>query len=72
MQGYEVFESPNGEIAIGLLQQQPKLIMLDLGHPDIAGHDLWHQIRTRNESDVPQQCSALCSVEKIPVFPTRP
>jgi CheY-like chemotaxis protein len=44
MQGYEVFESPNGKIAIGLLQQQPKLIMLDLGLPDIAGHDLLRQI----------------------------
>jgi two-component system KDP operon response regulator KdpE len=48
MQGYDVLESPNGKIAVELLQQQPKLIILDLGLPDIAGHDLLRQIRVRN------------------------
>jgi two-component system, OmpR family, KDP operon response regulator KdpE len=50
MQGYEVIESPNGKIAIDLLQQDPKLIVLDLGLPDVPGHDLLREIRTRNES----------------------
>ena len=48
MQGYDVLESPNGKIAVELLQQQPKLIILDLGLPDVAGHDLLRQIRLRN------------------------
>lgn len=48
MQGYDVLESPNGKIAVELLQQQPKLIILDLGLPDVAGHDLLRQIRVRN------------------------
>ena len=48
MQGYDVLESPNGKIAVELLPQQPKLIILDLGLPDIAGHDLLRQIRVRN------------------------
>jgi DNA-binding response OmpR family regulator len=43
MQGYEVFESPNGEVAIDLLEQQPKLVILDLasGHcgPRFAASD---------------------------------
>ena len=48
MQGYDVLESPNGKTAVDLLPQQPKLIILDLGLPDIAGHDLLRQIRVRN------------------------
>jgi two-component system, OmpR family, KDP operon response regulator KdpE len=48
IQGYDVLESPNGKIAVELLQQQPKLIILDLGLPDVAGHDLLRQIRVRN------------------------
>jgi two-component system, OmpR family, KDP operon response regulator KdpE len=48
MQGYDVLESPNGKIAVELLPQQPKLIILDLGLPDVAGHDLLRQIRVRN------------------------
>jgi two-component system, OmpR family, KDP operon response regulator KdpE len=50
MQGYDVLESPNGTIAIDLLKQEPKLIILDLGLPDVAGHDLLRDIRAGNNS----------------------
>jgi two-component system, OmpR family, KDP operon response regulator KdpE len=50
MQGYEVLESPNGRIAMDILQQEPKLIILDLGLPDIPGHDLLRKIRAYNDS----------------------
>ena len=50
MQGYEVLESPNGKIAMDLLQQEPKLIILDLGLPDIPGLDLLRDIRACNDS----------------------
>jgi two-component system, OmpR family, KDP operon response regulator KdpE len=48
MHGYNVIESPNGKIAVDLLQQQPELIILDLALPDVAGYDLLRQIRVRN------------------------
>lgn len=50
MQGYDVLESPNGTIAIDLLKQEPKLIILDLGLPDVPGHDLLRDIRAGNSS----------------------
>src|SRR5258708_1457530 len=49
-QGYDVLEAPNGKIALDLLQQEPALIILDLGLPDIQGHDLLRTIRSRNDS----------------------
>jgi len=49
-QGYEVLEASNGKIALELLQQDPALIILDLGLPDIQGHDLLRMIRGRNDS----------------------
>jgi two-component system, OmpR family, KDP operon response regulator KdpE len=48
--GYHVLEAPNGEIALDFLQQEPKLIILDLGLPDVAGHDLLGKIRACHES----------------------
>jgi two-component system, OmpR family, KDP operon response regulator KdpE len=50
IQGYEVLESPNGDIAMDLLQQEPKLIILDRGLPDVPGHDLLRRIRERNDN----------------------
>jgi two-component system KDP operon response regulator KdpE len=47
-QGYEVLEASNGKIALELLEQDPALIILDLGLPDIQGHDLLRMIRGRN------------------------
>jgi two-component system KDP operon response regulator KdpE len=49
-QGYQVLEAPNGKIALEVLGQQPDLVILDLGLPDIQGHDLLRTIRTRNDS----------------------
>lgn len=49
-QGYAVLEAPNGKTALDLLAEAPGLIILDLGLPDMAGLDLLHSIRTRNES----------------------
>jgi two-component system KDP operon response regulator KdpE len=47
-QGYEVLEASNGKIALELLKEDPALIILDLGLPDIQGHDLLRMIRGRN------------------------
>jgi two-component system, OmpR family, KDP operon response regulator KdpE len=49
-QGYETLEAPNGKVALELLAQNPVLIILDLGLPDIKGHELLRMIRARNES----------------------
>ena len=49
-QGYEILEASNGRIALELLAQNPALIILDLGLPDIQGHDLLRMIRGRNDS----------------------
>jgi two-component system, OmpR family, KDP operon response regulator KdpE len=48
-QGYDVVEAQNGKIALELLAQSPALIILDLGLPDIHGHDLLRMIRGRND-----------------------
>ncbi len=49
-QGYEVLEAPSGKVALELLEQHPALIILDLGLPDIQGHELLRTIRARNEA----------------------
>jgi two-component system KDP operon response regulator KdpE len=49
-QGYEVLEAPNGKTGLELLSQDPDLVILDLGLPDIQGHELLRMIRGRNES----------------------
>ena len=48
-QGYEILEAPSGKIALELLAQNPALIILDLGLPDIQGHELLRMIRGRND-----------------------
>jgi two-component system KDP operon response regulator KdpE len=48
-QGYEVIEASNGKTALEQLAQHPALIILDLGLPDIQGHDLLRAIRARDE-----------------------
>lgn len=48
-QGYLVLEASNGKMALELLAQDPVLIILDLGLPDIQGHDLLQMIRARND-----------------------
>ena len=49
-QGYEILEAPSGKVALELLVQNPALVILDLGLPDIQGHDLLRTIRSRNEA----------------------
>jgi two-component system KDP operon response regulator KdpE len=49
-QGYEILEARNGKAALDLLAQNPALIILDLGLPDIQGHELLRMIRARNDS----------------------
>ena len=48
-QGYEILEAPDGRTALKLLDQNPDLIILDLGLPDIEGHQLLGMIRGRRE-----------------------
>jgi len=49
-QGYQIAEAANGKSALDLLGQSPDLIILDLGLPDMQGHELLRMIRARNES----------------------
>jgi two-component system KDP operon response regulator KdpE len=49
-QGYDVLEAPNGRLALELLAKKPALVILDLGLPDIDGHDLLRRIRHRQQS----------------------
>jgi len=49
-QGYQTLEAQNGKAALELLNQRPDLVILDLGLPDIQGHELLRMIRARNES----------------------
>ena len=49
-QGYDILEATSGKTGLELLAQHPALIILDLGLPDIQGHELLRMIRTRNES----------------------
>jgi two-component system KDP operon response regulator KdpE len=49
-QGYDIIEASNGKIALEKLAEGPALVILDLGLPDIQGHDLLRMIRGRNES----------------------
>lgn len=49
-QGYEIIEAPSGRVALESLAQKPALIILDLGLPDMSGHDLLALIRGRDES----------------------
>ncbi|MGL9621915.1 response regulator transcription factor [Bradyrhizobium sp. U531] len=49
-QGYEILEAPNGKTALEKLAEEPALIILDLGLPDVQGHELLRTIRSRNEA----------------------
>lgn len=48
-QGYDVLEASNGKTALEKLGEAPALIILDLGLPDVQGHELLRTIRARNE-----------------------
>jgi len=49
-QGYDILEAPNGKVALELLAEHPALVILDLGLPDIQGHELLRMIRARDDS----------------------
>ncbi|MGY4630151.1 response regulator [Bradyrhizobium sp. USDA 4486] len=49
-QGYEILEATNGKMALEKLTEEPALIILDLGLPDIQGHELLRTIRARSEA----------------------
>jgi two-component system KDP operon response regulator KdpE len=49
-QGYQTIEAGNGKTALDMLSQEPGLVILDLGLPDIQGHELLRLIRAHNES----------------------
>ena len=48
-QSYEILEAPNGKAALELLKNNPDLVILDLGLPDIQGLELLTLIRARHE-----------------------
>jgi two-component system KDP operon response regulator KdpE len=50
-QGYQTVEAASGKIALELFSEQPPdLVILDLGLPDMQGHELLRTIRARNDS----------------------
>jgi two-component system, OmpR family, KDP operon response regulator KdpE len=48
-QGYQILDAPNGKTALELMAEEPDLVILDLGLPDIQGLELLRLIRERNE-----------------------
>ena len=49
--GYQIMEASSGKMALEFLGgQTPDLIVLDLGLPDMQGHELLRTIRARNDS----------------------
>ena len=49
-QGYDILEAPNGRTSLELLAQNPDLVILDLGLPDMQGLELLRMMRARNEA----------------------
>jgi two-component system, OmpR family, KDP operon response regulator KdpE len=49
-QSYHVLEASNGKTALELMGEQPDLVILDLGLPDMDGHELLRLIRSKSES----------------------
>ena len=52
--GYHVIEATNGKNALELLGKSPDIIILDLGLPDIQGHDL---LRSAALTTAPGPCN---------------
>src|SRR6516165_8693708 len=49
--GYQMLEASNAKMALELLsEQKPDLVILDLGLPDMKGHELLQTIRAQNDS----------------------
>jgi two-component system, OmpR family, KDP operon response regulator KdpE len=51
-QGYQIMDAPNAKVALELMADEPDLVILDLGLPDMQGFELLRQIRARRE-DLP-------------------
>ena len=52
-QGYQTLDAPDGRTALALVDKEPvDLVILDLGLPDLAGHDVLRSIRAR-KPDLP-------------------
>ena len=49
-QGYDILEAPNAKTSLELLAQNPDLVILDLGLPDMQGLELLRMMRARNEA----------------------
>jgi two-component system KDP operon response regulator KdpE len=49
-QGYDIVDAANGKAALEALTQKLDLVILDLGLPDMPGHELLRMIRSRNET----------------------
>jgi len=49
-QGYDIVEASNGKNALAMLGEHPDLIILDLGLPDVDGHELLSSLRARAET----------------------
>ena len=47
-QGYDILEAPNGKTSLELLAQNPDLVILDLGLPDMQGLELLRIMGARN------------------------
>jgi two-component system, OmpR family, KDP operon response regulator KdpE len=48
--GYHIVEAANGKMALDLFNEQvPDLVILDLGLPDMQGHELLRTLRARND-----------------------
>ena len=47
---YQILEAPNAKTALAQLSENPDLVILDLGLPDMDGHELLRTIRSRNEN----------------------
>ena len=52
-QGYQTLDAPDGRTALALVDKEPvDLVILDLGLPDLAGHEVLRSIRGR-KPDLP-------------------
>lgn len=51
-QGYHIIDAPNAKAALELMADEPDLVILDLGLPDMQGFELLRQIRQLRE-DLP-------------------
>ena len=51
-QGYQTIDAPNGKVALDRMAEEPDLVILDLGLPDMQGLELLRRIREQRE-DLP-------------------